>query len=145
MGVVTFDPAAFKTRYPEFATRSDTLCQMYFDEATLYLNNSDSSAVQDVGQRASLLNMLVAHIAKINPLDGSGGGLAGPITSASEGSVSVGTSLPTLPGSAAWFAMSTYGFAYWQATARYRSFKYRTPLQPFAQYPWLYAYNRRAW
>jgi hypothetical protein len=146
MSVVIFDSAAFKLRYPEFASRSDALTQMYFDEATLYLNNTDTSQVQDIGQRAMLLNMLAAHIAKLNPTDGSsGGGLAGPITSASEGSVSVGTSLPALPGTAAWYAMSTYGFAYWQATARYRTFKYRTPRQPFAQYPGLYGFGRRAW
>ena len=63
MGVVIFDPAAFKLRYPEFSSVDDALLQQYFTQATIYLDNTDFSRVSDLAVRAMLLNMLVAHIA----------------------------------------------------------------------------------
>lgn len=93
MAIVVFDINAFRERYPEFDTVSDSLLNAYFVEATVYLDNTDRSAVCDVAIRAVYLNMLVAHIAAINSgVDGKGPtGLVGRVASASEGSVSVST------------------------------------------------------
>ncbi|WP_447876987.1 DUF4054 domain-containing protein [Serratia fonticola] len=126
MGVVIFDAAAFKEAYPEFSAVSNTLLQRYFTEATLYLDNTESSPVTDVDQRALLLDMLVAHIAYLR---GHGGGnkeagLVGKITSASEGSVSVSVDSSGSNDSSWWYLQTKYGAEYWQATAPYRTMQY---------------------
>lgn len=126
MAIVVFDINAFRERYPEFDTVSDTLLNAYFVEATVYLDNTDCSPVTDVNVRAVYLNMLVAHIAALN--SGVGGqkpsGLVGRVASASEGSVSVSTGEVPVSPSSWWYLQTPYGAAYWQATARYRVFQY---------------------
>lgn len=62
MAVVVFDIAAFRERYPEFDTVSDSLLNAYFVEATVYLDNTDCSVVTDPVIRAVYLNMLVAGV-----------------------------------------------------------------------------------
>lgn len=52
MAIVVFDVAAFRERYPEFDAVSETLLNAYFTEATIYLNNTDSSPVKDISIRA---------------------------------------------------------------------------------------------
>jgi uncharacterized protein DUF4054 len=123
-GVVSFNPAAFVARYPEFvAVAVDTL-SAYFAEATLYLNNTVTSPVQDLGMRAILLNMLTAHIAALNASP-----LVGRIDSATEGSVTVHAAYATaVSGSMAWYTQTKYGAAYWSATKPYRKFTYRAPV-----------------
>jgi hypothetical protein len=67
--------------------------------------------------------MLTAHMAYL-----TGPGSAqqvGVINNKSVGPVSVGYQIPNVPGTAAWFIQSKYGFAYWQGTAQYRLFRYR--------------------
>lgn len=126
MPSVIFNPALFKARYPEFATVNDIVLQGCFDEAGMYLSNSDSSPVQNIDRRTILLNMLTAHIAWIggkrnpgnNPLP------VGRVSSATEGSVSAGLEYGA-PGSAAWFSQTQYGSSFWQATTALRGFRYR--------------------
>lgn len=128
MGIVAFDPVLFVARYSEFRDVTSPLLGMYFDEATMYLNNTDSSRVSDVAQRAVLLNMLTAHIAALNGsgIKGNGApGIVGRINSASEGSVSVNAEYATpANGTQAWYQQTQYGVAYWAATARYRTMQY---------------------
>lgn len=126
MSVVVFNPTSFKLRYPEFNTVSDTVLQMYFDEATLYLNNTDRSLVQDVVIRSLLLNMIVAHISALNSgVNGqSPSGIVGRINSATEGSVSVGADYGLVTASQAWYLQTKYGAEYWAATTRYRRMRY---------------------
>lgn len=126
-GIVTFDPAAFKVRYPEFTTVSDPLLQAYFDEVTLaYLDNTEASRVQQVEQRSVLLNMLVAHVAALNAVvNGQAPSpLVGRVNTATEGSVSVGTDMGTVPFTAAWFQQTRYGSSFWQASAQFRTMQY---------------------
>lgn len=126
MGIVTFDPTAFKTRYPEFAAVGNPVLAEYFTEATIYLSNGDDSKVTDLAVRAILLNMLVAHLAMMN--SGANGvapsDLVGRVTQASEGSVSVTADMGAPSGSAAWFMQTKYGAAYWQASLPFRTFAY---------------------
>ncbi|MEX3614241.1 MAG: DUF4054 domain-containing protein [Burkholderia gladioli] len=126
MSIVVFDPSKFKEIYPEFATLSDVKLENAFAQAGLYLNNTDSSLVQDSGVRALLLNMLTAHIAALEyGINGEQPSpLVGRISSATEGSVSVQASMDGVQGSAAWFMQTKYGAAYWQATAQYRIGRY---------------------
>ena len=127
MSAVVFDPAAFKARYPEFAAVANPLLSACFDEAGFYLSNSDKSPVQNLTRRATLLNMLTAHVAYL------GGALSadgmprpvGRVSQASEGSVSAAfEGVPPTPGSGAWFQQSQYGAAFWQATSNLRGFRY---------------------
>uniref|UniRef100_A0AAU6W2Z1 DUF4054 domain-containing protein n=4 Tax=unclassified bacterial viruses TaxID=12333 RepID=A0AAU6W2Z1_9VIRU len=127
MTIATFDPVAFKVRYPEFASVSDELLAMYFEEAGLYLSNTDASPVQNVARRTMLLWMLTAHIAYLNGAGQPEGSVTpgGRVSSATEGSVSVGFDLFPATGTSAWFNFTPYGAAYYQATLSLRSFRYR--------------------
>ena len=127
MGVVVFSASAFKTRYPEFSTVGDDVLDAYFSESTIYLNNTESSRVQDVGQRGVLLNMLTAHLAAL--YSGVNGqtpvGVVGRINSATEGSVTVAADMGPVTNSQAWYLQTKYGAQYWAATAQYRQMAYR--------------------
>lgn len=131
MSVVVFNYAQWVARYPEFAGVSEEMAGFYFTEATLYLNNTDASIVQDEATRALLLNMLVAHIAKLNATIAGipPSGLVGRVSNAAEGSVSVATQM-AVPGSAEWYAQTTYGIAFWAATARYRTMRWQVSTKP---------------
>lgn len=127
MPAVVFDPAAFKVRYPEFAAVADPTLAACFDEAGLYLSNSDNSPVQNLTRRATLLNMLTAHVAYIGGLLSADGmpRPVGRVSQASEGSVSAAfEGVPPTPGSGAWFQGSQYGAAFWQATSSLRGMRY---------------------
>ena len=125
--IAVFSYPLWKARYPEFGTIPQDLATAYFNEATLYLRNDGTGPVQDTGQQLVLLNMLTAHIAKLNALNPDGSstsGFVGPITSATEGSVSVSGGIVATSAAEAFYAQTPYGFAFWTATAPYRSFRY---------------------
>ena len=129
--VATFNAALFVQRYPEFSGIDDQVLALYFAEAGLYFANDGSGACGDIGRQTLLMNMLTAHVARIaNPAGSALGqpsagpsGLVGRISSASEGSVSVSTDMGSgdVPG---WFAQTSYGLQFWQATAYLRTARY---------------------
>jgi hypothetical protein len=140
---VTFDYDAFIARYPEFATTvTKPLAEALFAEATVYHANDGSGPVATEDQQRVLLNMLVAHLA-VQGGYGAGGAspFIGPITNASEGSVSVSSQPLTAAGTEAWFLTTKYGSNYWFATAQYRTMRYRPgPQRQFSPWPyWPYA------
>lgn len=139
MGLVNFDYSAWVKRYPEFATVTEPLAADYFTEATLYMANDGTGPVTDLAQLSLLLNMLTAHIARIYAIIAgqAPSGLVGRIESASEGSVDVTVKLAdAIPGSMAWFVQTPYGLSFWQATARYRTARYRPPQWRQSIAPW---------
>lgn len=124
--IATFNYPTWAARFPELSgSVAEPLADMYWSEATLVLDPSACSRVRDVGQRTLILNLLTAHIAKLNaPIGGEDASdLVGRISNASEGSVSVATEL-NVPGSAAWFSQTRYGLQAWQALAPYRTAAY---------------------
>lgn len=123
--VVTFNYPAWAARYPEFTGVDPSLVQLYFNEATIYCRNDGVGPVSTDAIQTTLLNMLTAHICQLNAaINGQDSSqIVGRISNASQGSVSVTTEM-NLPGSAAWFAQTKYGVAYWQATAPYRTMRY---------------------
>ncbi len=141
--VATFNFTTFAARYPEFASLDPGLAGLYFGEATLYLANDGSGPVADAGQQLVLLNMLTAHIAKLNAtISGvAPSGLVGRISSSSEGSVSVAVDNGPATASAAWFQQTSYGAAFWSATARYRTMRYVSGRQRSFG-PWPFGYGR---
>ncbi|NSL91711.1 DUF4054 domain-containing protein [Acetobacter syzygii] len=128
MAVATFDYAAWSARYLDLAVNVPAnLAALYFEEAQLYLDNTDRSLVCNIGQRTLLLYMLVAHIAYLNlptTSGGNGAGVVGRVSSATRGSVSIGTDMGAQPGSAEWFLQTQYGAAFWQATLWLRTTRY---------------------
>jgi hypothetical protein len=139
-GPVAFDYSLWSARYPELAQWVGMpLAQAYWAEACIYLNNTSCSPVCDNtpgGVRATLLNMLTAHIAKLNaPIGGSPSpDQVGRINNASEGGVSVSFDSGVQPGTspaAGWLRSTKYGEAFWQATAVYRLARYRPGRQPY--------------
>ena len=130
-GIVTFNYQTWSTRYPELAVSVQApLAQLYFTEASLYCDNTAGSLITDSsvnGQREMLLYMVTSHIAKLNAtINGAApSGLVGRIASAGQGSVNVSTDNQYPPGSAQWYQQTTYGAAYWAATAQFRLFRYR--------------------
>jgi hypothetical protein len=125
-GVVVFDPAAFMGRFPEFASAVPAALTALFNEATLVLDNTDGSIVQQIEQRQPLLWLLTAHLAALNlGVNGQAPSqLVGRIASAVEGSVSVSADNGAQPAKAAWFMQTKYGAEYWQLTAGLRTAHY---------------------
>jgi len=143
MGVVVqFSYDAWSQRYPEFGAVDPNLVELYSQEAQLYIVNDGSGPVCNAAVQSALLNMVTAHICQLNapscgtPVQTGGPQIAGAITSATEGSVSVTTQLDLPPGSATWFAQTKYGLAFWQATAGYRTMKYAPKPYSLGLAPW---------
>ena len=125
---VVFSYLTWAATYPYLATSvNSTQASMYFLQAELYCDNSTTSIVDNSrGQRAILLNMLVAHIALLNAsLNGQPPNpLVGRISQATEGSVSVSSEMNYAPGTSQWFMQTQPGASYWTATAQYRKMTY---------------------
>ena len=132
---VVWDYAWWQLRYPDLATWTGPgAAEGYFEIATMYLDNTATSVVQDTGRRQILLGMLVAHIAQLNaPLNGQPPStLVGRVASAAEGSVNVAVEYPPVP-NAEWFTQTKWGAMYWAATAIYRHARYYPGPQPFRE------------
>lgn len=130
-GIVIFNYAGWRDRYPEFTAIPQATVQQYFNEAGLYWKNDGTSPVKLDAQQVILLNMLTAHIAALNS-QGSGSqnpgapqdpnSLVGRVSTAIQGSVSVGTELslsPTASSYKAWLEQTRYGLAFLSAIGPY--------------------------
>lgn len=125
LGCVTFDPTVFKAAYPEFATISDAVLNANFGLSQLMLMNCCGSRVVDANLRATLYDLLVAHITTLRNGQSGGqpSGVVGRINSASQGSVSVSAEFPASQ-NASYFLQTQWGSLFWAATAQYRQFVY---------------------
>ena len=121
MAVVVFDPAEWLEVYPQFkGLLTDAQLTQAFNIACLMLDNTDASPVpydpdKGIETRKILLWLLVCHLAALalRPVNQSG-----PMTNATEGSVSVGFQVPTaLNGQ--YFQQTPCGQSYWQAIKKY--------------------------
>lgn len=126
--IVTFNFETWALRFPEFQDIDPALAQAYFDEATDFLRNDGGGPTDNAGLQSRLLNLITAHIAKLNAtINGVGpSDLVGPITDATEGSVHVGVDIGMLPGSANWFNQTKYGIQAWAAMRGFRTAHYRS-------------------
>ena len=125
MVAVTFDPAAFKGRYPECVAVAEATLEAVFDEACLLIDNSDASPVSDVTRRKIMLWLAVAHLAKLGGLTEQAMGIqsnapAGRITNAREGSVSVSFSVGPETDQNSFWLQTAYGQQLWKLMAPYR-------------------------
>lgn len=128
-GIVAFDPATFIVAFPAFASVPPAQLTANFNFACLQLNNTLTSVVQDEPTRASLLNLLTAHItALLNGVNGQApSGVVGRIANASQGSVSVQTEFETKSFSESYYAQTPWGVQFWQSTVAYRTARYVRP------------------
>jgi hypothetical protein len=122
MAVVVFDPAAFREMYPQFTEEllTDAQLQNAFDVACLCVDNSDASALpydpdNQVYIRRTLLNLFVCHLASMALWPA---GQSGPMSNATQGSVSVGFSVPTAV-NGQYFSQTPCGQTFWQAIRPY--------------------------
>jgi hypothetical protein len=130
-GVVVFDYDLWAAQFPELASSINSdQAALYFDFATLTVDNTGASFVLDLSKRTNILNLVTAHIAMLlAPISGPGGSmqqpspLVGRLTQASEGSVSVSTDMAA-PMAAAWFIQTRYGAMAWQFMAPFRTALY---------------------
>lgn len=121
MAIVEFDSTEWLDVYPEFQDKlTSAQLQYCFDLACQILDNTDQSPVpyepeQGVETRRVMLWLLVCHIAAmaLRPV-----GQAGPLTSASEGSVSTSFQLPAFA-NGAYFNQTPCGQSYWQIAKKY--------------------------
>lgn len=139
MGVVVFNYPLWAKRYPELGNSiSAEVAQLYFDEATVYCDNSPTSPVCDLALRQVLLFMVTAHIAVLNAMINGEAptSLVGRISSATEGSVSVSADYKAEPGNEQWWAQTKPGAAFWAGSAQYRQAVYVAPCDPYISDPW---------
>ena len=128
MAVLTFDIAAFRAAYPQFADITDAQLENYWNVACLISGlNTDGSPISDLTSRQTILFLLVCHLATLAQ---TGDILTGQLTSATEGSVSSGfAAFPTKNLTEAWYMKTQCGALYWQAMkfywtgGRYYAFK----------------------
>jgi hypothetical protein len=126
---VQFSAEEFVALYPEFTGLTNIVMMNSFNDATLLLDNSCASAVQDANKRLLYLYTLTAHCLLIDrgTNDGEGDvgtaqGIVGRIDNAAEGSVSVSASYNNdVSQSEAYFIQTKYGAKFWQQTASYRA------------------------
>lgn len=128
MANVIFNPTEWRQAYKDFAGLSDIQLEMAWDIATTIVSNDECSPVrynppQDT-KRKTILYLLVAHIVALGVAGSDSSGAtgassntgdasqAGPISSASEGSVSVSFAVAAPDGSgsnASWYDQTRYG------------------------------------
>ena len=133
---VTFDYDAWVAAYPEFIGLSKAQATGYFNRAGLLFSNDTFNPAFGAGVMPMLFDLLTAHVAWINaPRDDNGNPasvgqpaapLVGRINSASEGSVNVSTEYNSSGSpSEAYFLQTKYGTEFWQASAQFRTARYR--------------------
>ena len=128
MAVLTFDIAAFRAAFPQFADVTDAQLENYWNIACLISGlNTDGSPISNLTSRQTILFLLVCHLATLAQ---TGDVMTGQLTSATEGSVSSGfAAFPVKNLTEAWYMKTQCGALYWQAMkfywtgGRYYAFK----------------------
>ena len=111
---MTFDIEKFRGVYPQFEALTDAQLEFMWENALLISGIAEDTRIPEA-QKENLLFMLVCHLATLAQR-----GTVGPLTSATEGSVSVGFGSLAGGNEAEWYNTTPCGAAYWQAIKRYR-------------------------
>lgn len=127
MGYITaFDYGEWVVRAPALTQVPESAVIGILPIADAYWRNDGTSPATTPELQKTIYYLIIAHLVQL--MYGTGAtsnpsGIVGRITSASEGSVSVSSEWPTNP-SNAWYLQTTYGAAFWQLTAAYRTMRY---------------------
>lgn len=151
MGVIVpFSWADFSTQWPQLVAIGQPLAQNYWDIATTIHRNDGGGPINKPVLQTQMLNALTAHIAFLfAPKDANGNpsssgtystGTVGQVTSAAEGSVSIGVAALTAfnTAQAQFLAQTQAGSLYWVMTAGVRTFNYRPPVNATPTIPIIY-------
>ena len=110
--IVVFNATEFRTFYPKFTEEliSDEQLDNLFQLACTFIDNTDKSRFpydpdRNIYTRKQMLYLLVCHLAT---MDLWGAGQSGPLTSATQGSVSVGFQSMDMWGQP-WFSQTPCG------------------------------------
>lgn len=125
-GVVVFDYPGFVAQFPMLANSvTQPVAQSLFDMITTggIVDNTPTSIIRDIVQRATLLNMAVAHVAVLSGyVNASQGQTVGRVSAATQGSVSVTLDYQQKGGATqAWWNQTPYGAMYYMATLTFRT------------------------
>lgn len=128
-GVVVFVIAEFRALYPTIKA-TDAQLEMHFKFAVWLLGNDKCSLVKDLEMRKYFLYLLVAHMATLDQQADEGSPVVGRVSSATEGTVSIGLDYGEMNDNARWYLQTPYGAKYWQMIKRFRSMLYRLGKAP---------------
>ena len=118
-GVVALDIPAFRAEFPQFADETawpDAMLQAQWRVAGRFVDNSETSRLP-YEFRADVLPFVLCHLLA---LTGRNGGLMGALTSATQGSVSAGSTW-TPRQNAAWWQQTQCGATAWELLLPYRT------------------------
>lgn len=128
--IVGFDVSEFRAIYTTFSSITDAQLQYFFAKAEMRINNTVNSCVP-YDQRKVFLYLLVAHMAELQSrINAGNGNLVGNISSATQGSTSIGVSIPPISSGNYWYMQTPYGAEYWDLTKKYRSALYVNTAKP---------------
>lgn len=131
MGVtVSFDYGSLITAYPQLGEISEEQAAAMFAQATVFHRNDGGGPVEDTTVQLALLNMVTAHLIylrlAVGDSDAPNATVVGRISSATQGPVSLSFDVgASQSAQAAWWMQTKPGFDYWQATAPYRTMRWR--------------------
>ncbi|CAI3941835.1 unnamed protein product [Commensalibacter communis] len=133
---MNFNCAKWRGQYPSLSLYSDEQINGFASQIPLYFSDCNNQWGLCPAKKEQLEFLIVAHLATLDKRN-SNGGLVGAITNASEGSVSLGTTMGNLGNIPAFWSQTNYGIAFWEATKFMRSGKYipRRPNRRSISYP----------
>lgn len=115
MNIIIIDIPLFRAQIPFFSDPliyTDAAIEIYWDIATMYVSNNNCGVLKDKA-RAYVINLITAHLfnlAEKQSVEDGETGSSLPITSASEGTVSVSLETPNSKnGFHFWLNQSPYG------------------------------------
>lgn len=133
MAAAVFNYQTWTAMFPYLNGVPEVTANGFFTVAELLFANDDCSPIADPDKRLVYLNYIVAHLARLAGYPvGAGGsaapdGMVGRVSSATEGTVSIGADYGKVRESQAWWIQTQEGATFWQMTAPFRTARYIAP------------------
>lgn len=129
----TFDEAYFRIRYPQFDDFDSATLEVVFEEAATFVGNPGRCRLSDGWQKQAIYALMCHLLEMAIRSKDSGGDGSGPMSSASEGTVSIGYGIPAL-NRKSWLTETDCGrkFAWIMALVTYGGRIYTPPYH----HPW---------
>lgn len=116
MATLTFDVTAFRLQFPAYADATlfpDATLQMYWDNATCYIDDNGSYGWLQGTCRQLALNLMTAHLVALSVIVAAGQ-VPGLMQTATIDKVSVGLTPPPLKNQWGWWlSLTPYGQQLW--------------------------------
>lgn len=127
---VVFEWSEWAASFPELESHfRPHNVQKIAERAAIYFNPSSKGVVCCPKERRILLNLLVSHLVFLQKKTAEGDQLMGPVSSVSEGSVSLSVDTKGSIGKIdPWLSQTRYGQEFWALSKKYRSTFYIRPI-----------------